>query len=75
MKVHERAFLLHLMGSVITTAVIMALVQSLLPGVFYLAIFGYFFLDSIFFHSFIQLRYKEKLRVDNEDDGLLDSSL
>lgn len=72
---HVRTFALHAAGSFLTVLVLV-LLNGGFPFELYAAICGYFVIDSLFFHTFIQLRNEEgsSEKVDTDND-ILDSPL
>lgn len=74
-ELHSRTFLLHVIGSVLTVGIPSVIINEVLPAELYLAIFGYFVVDSICFHAFIHAFHKtEENRMLLEND-ILDSQL
>lgn len=75
-ELHIRTFFLHILGSCITVALLVLMVGEEIPGELFLAIFGYFVIDSLFFHAFIQMKHEQKEDAPVAlNDDILDSHL
>ncbi len=74
-QLHLRTFLLHAIGSIATVFVLMLALNEILSTELYLAIFGYFVVDSICFHSFIHVRHKETDATKRLNEDILDSPM
>jgi len=71
-KLHSMTFLLHSVGSILTVLAI-TMYEPGLPPELFLAIFGYFAVDSAFFHYFVHSKHPEsQLAMANETSDLLD---
>lgn len=71
-NLHLSTFGLHATGSALT-ALAISLVEPGLPIGLYLAIFGYFAIDSLLFHYFVHTKHPEsQLAIAKENNELLD---
>ncbi|GAB5417281.1 MAG: hypothetical protein Crog4KO_28630 [Crocinitomicaceae bacterium] len=74
-QLHLRTLLLHAIGSILTVLLFTLATNEILPTELYLAIFGYFLIDSICFHSFIQARHTNVEEIKKSSEDILDSPL
>lgn len=74
-ELHLRTLIVHIVGSCLTVAVLIFMLGEF-PGELFLAIVGYFLIDSLFFHAFIQAKYEENQSVPfSENEDILDSPI
>lgn len=74
-QLHSRTFLLHFIGSVLTVGIPSVIIYDPLPIELYIAIFGYFVVDSICFHAFIHSFHKIEEGQRFVENDILDSQL
>lgn len=73
--VHLRTLTLHLSGSILTTVLLTLAIDEVLPFPIYAGILAYFIVDSILFHSFIELKHIPKQSPIKTREDILDSPL
>ncbi len=72
---HLRTFTLHLSGSILTVVLLTLMVNEIIPFAIYGGILAYFVVDSILFHSFIELKHPTKQPSVKTSEDILDSPL
>jgi len=74
-QLHLRTFAVHLVGTMLTAAILTLIYGQPLPGLLYLAIFAYFIIDSILFHIYISAKHEISQEKTIDSNDILDHPL
>lgn len=75
-ELHVRTLFLHILGSCFTITALAVIIGEHFPMELLLATFGYFVIDSLFFHAFNQIKHEEtQKKFAAVNDDILDSPI